>query len=445
MTPSRARLRLCFENRLDEWTRIMDERSRGIGGEFARKLYRTALEPSERARVRSRIRVCIGLIVAIGLAFAVYQIGHRVKAKASRDPAQQAGSQSVGAATITQGDIRVLLDGLGIVTPVATVTIQTQISGQLIQVGFREGQIVNKGDFLAQIDDRPYEILKVQYEGQLAQDQGLLGQAQMDLKRYQALAGQNSIARQQAEDQVFIVQQYEGSVKSDQAQIDTQVLNIAYCHIVSPVAGRIGLRLVDPGNYVQTDTTTITSTAANTNASGTVINGLAVITQLQPITVIFAVPEDALPEIVPQLNAGTVFPVTAYDRANIKQLGKGRVTALASQIDPTTGMVKARAQFDNSDNVLFPQEFVHVHLLLETLHDVVTVPTSAIESGPPGKYVYVINPDNTVSARSISVGPTDGALAAVNWGLTAGERVVVEGADRLRDGIHVNTSGVNAK
>jgi membrane fusion protein, multidrug efflux system len=416
-----------------------------IGHKFAQKLRRNAPEPGERVRVRSQIRIGVGVIVAIGLVFAGYQIFQRVKTLVWRGAAQQAEPQSVGAATIRQGDIRILLDGLGIVTPVATVTVQTQISGQLIEVGFMEGQIVNKGDFLAQIDDRPYQILKTQYEGQLAQDQGLLGQAQMDLKRYQALAEQNSIARQQAEDQLFIVQQYQGSVKSDQAQIDAQILNIAYCHIVSPVTGRIGLRLVDPGNYVQTTTTTITSTAANTNASGTVINGLAVITQLQPITVIFAIPEDSLPGIAPQLNTGTVFQVTAYDRANIKQLATGRVTALASQIDPTTGMVKARAQFDNSDNVLFPQEFVHIHLLMGTLHDVVTVPTPAIESGPPGKYVYVINSDSTVSARPIGVGPTDGALAAVNWGLSAQERVVVEGADRLRDGVHVSIASADGK
>jgi membrane fusion protein, multidrug efflux system len=387
--------------------------------------------------------VGVGLIVATGIAFCVYQITQWVKTRAS--PTQQAGQQSVSAATIVRGDIRVLLDGLGNVTPLATVTVQTQINGQLVQVGYTEGQIVNKGDFLAQIDDRPYQILKTQYEGQLAQDQGLLGQARMDLKRYQALAEQNSIARQQAEDQVFLVQQYEGSVRSDQAQINTQVLNIAYCHIVSPVTGRIGLRLVDPGNYVQTAATTITSTAANTNANGNIINGIAVITQLQPITVIFAIPEDALPEIAPQLNAGTVFQVTAYDRANVKQLATGRAMALASQIDATTGTVKVRAEFENPDNILFPQQLVHVHLLVETLHDVVTVPTSAIESGSLGTYVYVINPDNTASARSIGLGRTDGALAAVNWGVTAGERVVVEGADRLRDGMRVNISTANAK
>lgn len=329
---------------------------------------------------------------------------------------QPATVQSVGAATITQGNIRDLLDAIGAVTPLATVTVQTQINGQF-QVGFTEGQMVQKGDFLAQIDDRPYQILKVQYEGQLAQDQGLLSEAQIDLKRYQTLAQQNSIALQQAEDQVFIVQQYEGSVKSDQAQIDAQALNIAYCHIVSPVTGRVGLRLVDPGNYVQTSTTTTPiQTAANTNGSGNVANGIAVVTQLQPISVIFSIPEDKLPEIMPQLGAGAILQATAWDRANIKHLATGRVVALDNQIDTTTGTVKVRAQFENADNVLFPDQFVHIQILVATLHGVVTVPTLAIQSGAPGIYVYVINADNTVSARPISVGPTDGAMTAVNSG-----------------------------
>src|SRR5208282_193903 len=200
-------------------------------------------------------------------------------------------------------------------------------------------------------DDRPYEILKAQYAGQLAHDQGLLDQARMDLKRYETLAQQKSIASQQAEDQVYIVQQYEGSVKLDQAQVDAQALNIAYCHIVSPVTGRVGLRLVDPGNYIQTTST----------------SGIAVVTQLQPITVIFAIPEDDLPAIMPQLNAGTTLQVSAYDRANVKLLAIGQVSAVDNQIDTTTGTVKIRAQFDNADGVLFPNQFVNAQLLVRTL------------------------------------------------------------------------------
>ncbi len=307
------------------------------------------------------------------------------------------------------------------------MTVQTQINGQLTAVGFTEGQMVKKGDFLAQIDQRPYEILKAQYEGQLAHDQGLLAQAQLDLKRYQTLAQQNSIARQQAEDQVFIVQQYEGTVKQDQAQVDTQTLNIAYCHIVSPVTGRVGLRLVDPGNYVQTASST----------------GIAVVTQLQPITVIFSIPEDDLPEIMPQFNAGTALSVTAYDRANLHELATGQVSAVDNQIDTTTGTVKVRAQFDNTDNALFPNQFVNARLLVKTLENVVTVPTSAIQRGSPGAYVYVINADSTVSVRQITTGAVDGNMTAVNSGLAAGERVVIDGTDRLRDGLHVTVAAEN--
>ena len=313
---------------------------------------------------------------------------------------QFSAAQSVGAATIGQGDIRVVVNALGTVTPIATVTVQTQINGQLMEVGFKEGQLVKKGDFLAQVDPRPYQLLQAQYEGQLAHDQGLLAQAKVDLVRYQKLAEQNSIARQQYEDQIYIVQQYEGTVKLDQAQIDQQKLNVIYCHIVSPVTGRVGLRLVDPGNYVQTTNST----------------GLAVVTQMQPITVIFPIPEDDLPDIVPQLNAGAIFEVAAYDRANVKLLSTGRVIALDSQIDTTTGTVKVRAQFDNPNYALFPNQFVNAQLLVKTLHDVVVVPTAAVQRGAPGTYVYVINPDSTVSVRPIKIGPTDGPMAAVTSG-----------------------------
>ena len=320
-------------------------------------------------------------------------------ASAGGPRSQFSGAQSVGIATIGKGDIRVVVNALGTVTPIATVTVQTQINGQLMEVGFTEGQLVQKGDFLAQIDPRPYQLQEAQFEGQLAHDQGLLAQAQVDLARYQKLAEQNSIARQQYEDQIYIVQQYQGTVKLDQAQVDQQKLNVIYCRIMSPVTGRVGLRLVDPGNYVQTSNST----------------GLAVVTQLQPITVIFPIPEDDLPDIVPQLSAGAIFQVAAYDRANVKLLATGRVIALDSQIDTTTGTVKVRAQFDNPDYALFPNQFVNAQLLIKTLHDVVVVPTAAIQRGAPGTYVYVLNADSTVSVRPINIGPTDGPMAAVTF------------------------------
>jgi membrane fusion protein, multidrug efflux system len=412
----------------------MDERTRGTDDDLAPNLRRTAPDPGVTTRPYSRLRTGIGVAIALGLVVAAYVVVKTARAPQPANPrAPVGGTQSVGAATVAQGNIRVIVNALGTVTPLATVTVQTQISGQLIEVGFTEGKLVNKGDFLAQVDARPYEIAKAQAEGQLARDQGLLAQAQMDLKRYQGLVAQNSIARQQAEDQVFVVQQYEGSVKLDQAQVDAQALNIAYCHIVSPVTGRIGLRLVDPGNYVQTSSS----------------SSIAVITQLQPITVIFAIPEDDLPDVLPQLNAGTALQVTAYDRSNIKQLAIGKVSAVDSQIDITTGTVKVRSQFDNADGALFPNQFVNVQLLVKTLQDAVTVPTAAIQrgspNGQPGSYVYVVGADNTVSVRPITIGPTDGSMTAVNSGLTAGERVVVDGADRLRDGLRVNVSTLDGK
>jgi membrane fusion protein, multidrug efflux system len=436
----------------------MDERTRTPDDKLAPNLRRPTPEPGVKGRVLSRSRIIIGVIVVL-LVIAGYETVRLTRTpQAPGGRFQNAGAQSVGAATVGTGNIRVIVNALGTVTPLATVTVQTQIDGQLTQVGFTEGQLVQKGDFLAQIDQRPYEILKAQNEGLLAHDQGSLAQAKMDLTRYQTLAQQNSIARQQAEDQVFIVQQFEGSVKQDQAQVDTQTLNIAYCHIVSPVTGRVGLRLVDPGNYVQTSSST----------------GLAVVTQLQPITVIFSIPEDNLPDIVPQLAAGTSPQVTAFDRANVKQLAVGKVSALDNQIDTTTGTVKVRAQFDNTDNALFPNQFVNARLLIRTLQNVVTVPSAAIQlgaavnggagggtsdSGNPGStsfaatanavapsyYVYVINANNTVSVRQITIGPTDGSMTEVNSGIAAGDKVVTDGTDRLRDGLPVIVSSLDGK
>jgi multidrug efflux system membrane fusion protein len=399
----------------------MDERTRRTGEDLAPR-------PDVSSRSRSRFRIGIGLI-AILLALAVYETVHWIRSAPSGGRSPQGALQSVGAATVATGNIREIVNALGTVTPIATVTVQTQINGQLTDVGFTEGQLVKKGDFLAQIDARPYQILKEQYEGQLAHDQGLLAQAQMDLTRYQTLAQQNSIAKQQSEDQIFIVEQYKGSVQQDQGLVDAEALNISYCHIVSPVTGRVGLRLVDPGNYVQTASST----------------GIAVVTQLQPITVIFSIPEDDLPEIMPQFSAGTPLVVTAYDRANIHLLATGNVAAVDNQVDTTTGTVKVRAQFDNTDNALFPSQFVNARLLVKTLQNVVTVPTAAIQRGSPGTYVYAINSDSTVAVRQIKTGAVDGDLTEVKSGLNPGDRVVIDGTDRLRDGLHVSVAAEAAQ
>src|ERR1700752_716073 len=407
----------------------MDERTRRTDEELApgpRPLIPEPFKPWVKAPPRSRWRIGIGAVVLILLGFAIFETVHWVRTATppgGRSP--QGALQTVGPSTAALGEVHVVLNDLGTGTPLATVTVQTQINGQLTDVGFHEGQLGTKSDFLAQIDPRPYGYLKEQYEGQLARDQGLLAQAQMDQKRYETLAQQNSIARQQSEDQVFIVQQYVGSVKQDQGLVDAQALNIAYCRIVSPITGRVGLRLVDPGNYVQTSNST----------------GLAVITQLQPISVVFSVPEDELPDINPQFTAGSTLIVTAYDRANLRQLAVGKVAAIDSQIDTTTGTVKVKAQFDNENNTLFPNQFVNVRLLVQTLQNAVTVPTSAIQRGAPGTYVYVINADNTVSVRQVSTGPVDRNITAMNSGLSAGERVVSYGTDRLRDGVKVLVVG----
>jgi membrane fusion protein, multidrug efflux system len=407
----------------------MDERTRTTDEETTPDVRRTVPAPIIKSRAGGRVRIVIGLIVLIAFVVGAYLLLRWIS---SGQPAaggryQQSAAQPVGVATVGRGDIRVVINALGTVTPIATITVLTQIDGQLLEVPFTEGQIVQKGDTLAQIDPRPYQLLQAQYEGQLARDQGVLAQARVDLMRYQKLAEQNSIARQQYEDQIYIVQQNEGTVKLDQAQIDQEKLNVIYCHIVSPVTGRVGIRLVDPGNYIQSSNNT----------------QITVVTQMQPITVIFPIPEDDLPDVLPQLNAGTTLEVSAYDRANVKHLATGRVIALDSQIDTTTGTVKVRAQFDNPDYALFPNQFVNAQLLVKTLHDVVTVPTAAIQRGAPGTYVYVVNTDSTVSARPIKIGPTDGPIAAVDSGLSAGDRVVVDGTDRLRDGARVTIPGAN--
>jgi multidrug efflux system membrane fusion protein len=384
--------------------------------------------PDQKTKPKSRLRPIFLLGIAVLLGLGIYRItGTLLAPKDSSRSEEKTAPQPVGVATIGTGDIKVVVTALGTVTPLATVTVIPQVSGQLFEVGFKEGQTVKKGDFLAQIDPRPFQLAQAQFEGQLVHDQGLLDQAKMDLIRFETLVKQNSIARQTAEDQVFIVKQNEGSVKLDQAQIDTQKLNLIYAHIVSPIDGRVGLRLVDPGNYVQTATTT----------------GLAVLAQMHPITVIFIVPEDDIPAIMAVSRDGTGLEVTAYDRANVTPLAVGKVFALDSQIDPTTGTVKLRANFDNLDDKLFPNQFVNARLLIKTLRGAVTVPSSAVQHGAPGTYVYVVGADDTVSVRTVDLGPLDGAMFAVNAGLSPGDRVVVDGADRLRDGAKVLISAAD--
>ncbi|MCI4679696.1 efflux RND transporter periplasmic adaptor subunit [Rhodoblastus acidophilus] len=354
--------------------------------------------------------------------------GQTAADKTHKGRADIGGKPPVAVAIVAPRDIHVTIEALGTVTPLATVTVVSQIAGYLQEVAFKEGQHVKKGDFLAQIDPRPYQALKAQYEGQLARDQGALDQARADMARYSALLKQNSIAAQTAQNQKFVVEQAEGTVRADQALIAAQDLNITYAHIVSPVTGRIGLRLVDPGNYVQAGSTT----------------GIAVITQMQPMSVIFTVSEDALDKILPKIRDGAKLVATAYDRANVKKLATGTVSALDSQIDTSTGMVKLRAVFDNNDEALFPNQFVNVRLLAATLKDAVAAPLAGIQHGAPGDYAYVIE-SGKATVRVVKLGATDGPYVQILSGLSPGDKVVVDGADRLREGAEVRVVSDESK
>jgi membrane fusion protein, multidrug efflux system len=354
------------------------------------------------------------LLVGLGLWRALSLNG-----EVGRRPRQDV--QQVGAAKVITGDIKQTLSGLGTVTPLATITVQTQINGQLLNVGFKEGQIVQKGDFLAQIDPRPYQASLDQAQGALAHDTGLLEQAQSDLTRYETLAHQNSIALQQVTDQEFLVQQDKGLVLEDQATIETAKLNLTYCHIVAPVTGRVGLRLVDPGNYVQTTAST----------------GLVVLTQLQPISIVFVIAEDDIQDVWRQVRAGKTLTVTAYNRSDAKLIATGALESVDNEIDTTTGTVKLRATFSNADEMLFPNQFVNARLLVDTLTGVTVAPVAAIQHGAPGAFVFRIRPDGVASVQPITTGATDGDSVQIVSGLTAGDVVVVDGADRLRDGTKV--------
>jgi multidrug efflux system membrane fusion protein len=347
-------------------------------------------------------------------------------AAASKGPGRGArGVEAVpvGVATVSSQDIRVIQNALGTVTPLATVTVQAQVSGQLTQVAFVEGQTVHKGDFLLEIDPRPYQAALAQAQGQLVKDQAALEEAKMDLVRYQELVEKKSIMRQQAEDQKWIVVQNEGAVQVDRAQVATAQINLGFCHIVSPTDGRIGLRLVDPGNFVQV------------GSSGT---NLAVITRMQPMTVVFALPEDGLPAVIARQRAGAKLQVQAYDRSGTHLLDTGTLSAIDSQINTSTGTVNLKAQFANANGVLFPNQFVNVVLQVDVLTGAVAVPTAAIQRGSNGTFVYVVKPDNTVTMTLVKTGPTDGASVAALSGLNPGDRVVIDGADKLRDGAPVS-------
>jgi len=329
--------------------------------------------------------------------------------------------QPVGVAAAKVGDIDITRDAQGAVTPLSTVTVRPQVSGQLVRVGFTEGQMVKAGDLLAQIDPRPYQAALDQARGQLARDQASLNNAQLDLKRDQALYAAQATSQQTLDTQMALVKQEQGVVMSDRANIESAAINLGYTRITSPITGRAGIRQVDVGNFISAGQTA----------------GIVVVTQLQPMSVLFAVPEDDIADIMARLNAGAELEADAYNHDQTIKLATGKLSAMDSAIDPTTGTVKLRALFDNSDGILFPAQFVNIRLLVNTLHDQIVVPSAAIQRGSQGIFVYVVKPDNTVAMRTVIPGHQQGDLVAIAKGLNAGETVVVDGGDRLRDGMSV--------
>jgi multidrug efflux system membrane fusion protein len=372
-----------------------------------------------------RKRWWIVLLVVCLLALGAYAL----LVKTGKMPFGNAGNQRkpsvpgipVVAAQAKKSNFSIYISGLGSVTPVYTVTVKSRVDGQLMEVLYREGQMVNQGDLLAKIDPRPFQVQLTQAEGQLTRDQALLKNAMVDLERYRVLWQQDSIQKQQLDTQEALVKQYEGVVKTDQGLIENAKLQLVYCRISSPITGRAGLRLVDPGNIVHANDT----------------SGLVVITQLQPITVVFPIPEDNLPLVLAKLKTGKQLTVEAYDREEKRKLAEGSLLTIDNQVDPATGTVRFKAVFANKNDELFPNQFVNAHLMVDVKTDATVVPASATQRGPRGTYLYVVKTDNTVTQRPIEIGETQRGQTVIRSGVEPGELVVVDGAERLRDGARV--------
>jgi len=361
--------------------------------------------------------IVIGVVLVLVVISLVRWLGQK-------KPARSAAPQVVTVAKAFTGDMPESLQELGTVTPIATVTVLPQLSGYLTAVGYQEGEDVKKGQFLAQIDPRQYEIDLQQAEATLLKDQSTLAQARSDLARYEQLRTQKAIAEQTVVDQRFLVEQDAAQVKSDEAAVAQDKLDLVYCHITAPVAGKVGLRLVDPGNYV---------TASSSP-------GIVVITTTQPTTVEFTVAQNDLDRVIQRFNAGAKLPVTAYTSDNTRAIATGTLYAISNQMTTSTGTVTLRATFANADEALFPNEFVNVEMLVDTLHNAVLVPTSAVLSGAPGDYVYLVQANQTVTVRKITLGPSDGAHTAILSGLAVGDTVVTDGTDRLTEGAKISVA-----
>ncbi len=339
------------------------------------------------------------------------------------------GAQPVGVARVISGDINVTVNALGSVTPLATATVRPQVTGMLTKLNFTEGQMVKKGDTLAQIDPRPYQAVLDQARGQLARDSATLANAKVDLVRYQQLLAQNAIAQQQVATQSALVKSTEGVLVADQANVESASINLGYTNIVSPVEGRTGIHLLDIGNIV---------TASQSS-------GIVVVTQLQPMSVLFTIPEDRIGQVMARVNGGATLPVDVYDRSQTNKITSGALSAVDTVVDPTTGSVKLRALFGNEDNKLFPAQFVNVKLLVDTLHNQTVVPVVAIQHGADGTFVFVVTPEKTVNQRNVTTGVQDGNNIQVLSGIKPGDTVVVDGADRLRDAADVDIPNQTVK
>lgn len=373
---------------------------------------------------RGRWWLALLLIAALGGGGAWYYTHNPAAPGAEggtkkRDPSGKV--VPVVVAPVGKGDVGIYLNGLGTVVPRNVVTVRARVDGQLMRIHFQEGQMVKAGTLLAEIDPRPFQVQLAQAEGQMARDAALLKNAQVDVERYRTLVAQDSIARQQLDTQEALVRQYEGAVKIDQGQIDAAKLQLNYARITAPISGRVGLRQVDAGNLVRAS-----------DASG-----LVVITQTQPSTVVFTLPEDSLPKVQKRLKSGEALPVEAFDREQKNKLASGKLLTTDNAIDTATGTVRLKAIFANDDEALFPNQFVNARMLADTRKDAVLVPTAAIQRGVPGTFVYLVKEDKTVTVRPVKIGPQDGENIAIEEGLAVGEQVVIDGADKLREGAKI--------